>query len=55
MKATPTCFMLCAVVEQYNKLAHANSKLKTYYHNILNCLENKEKKEMFDSVTVLVG
>lgn len=34
----------CAAVKPYNKLAHVDWKLKTYYHNILNCLENKEKR-----------
>lgn len=38
-----------------NKLADANSKLKTYYHNTLNCLGNEETREMYDSVTVPRG
>lgn len=45
----------CAVVELCNKLAHANLKLKTYYHNTLNCLGNEEMREMYDSVTVPRG
>lgn len=38
--------MLCVAVEPYNKLAHANSKLKTYYHNISNCLEKKREERI---------
>lgn len=41
----------CAAVGLCNKLAHANLKLKTYYHNTLNCLGNEEMREMYDSVT----
>lgn len=42
----------CAAVGLCNKLVYANSKLKTYYHNTLNCLGNEEMREMYDSVTV---
>lgn len=45
----------CAAVGLCNKLVHANLKLKTYYHNTLNCLGNEEMREMYDSVTVPRG
>lgn len=45
-KSAKTSVSYCAAVEPFHKLAHANSKLKTYYDNILNCFENKERERV---------